>query len=75
MAFFSGGQNQVWSLHCLYFVPTGAHGAGKDAVGTRVVMAEGIKVLATLFDVDLGALKILMKLTNKSIGQELEKGR
>lgn len=45
-------------------------------MGIRVVMAKGIKVLATLLDVDLGVLKMLMKLTrNKSIGQGLEKGR
>lgn len=45
-------------------------------MGTRVAMAELIQVLATLLDVDLGALKMLRKLTtNKSIGQGLEKGR
>lgn len=76
MAFFSGCQKQAWSLHCLYFAATGALGAGKDAVGTRVVTAESIKVLATLLNVDLGALKMLMKLTrNKFIGQGLEKER
>lgn len=43
-----------------------------DAAGTRVVMAKGIKVLATLLDVDPGALRML-RLTNKSTCQE--KGR
>lgn len=61
----------------MYFAARrGPNGAGKDAVGIRVVMAEGIKVHATLLDVNLGALKMLMKLSrNKSIGQGLEKGR
>lgn len=45
-------------------------------MGTRVATAESIKVLATLLNVDLGALKMLMKLTrNKFIGQGLEKER
>lgn len=61
----------------MYFAARrGPDGAGKGAVGVRVVMVEGIKVLATLLDVNLGALKMLMKLSrNKSIGQGLEKGR
>lgn len=53
-----------------------AHGAGKDAVGTRVVMDEGIKVLATLLDVALVGLEDADEIDKKQvIGQGLEKGR
>lgn len=44
-----------------------------DAAGTRVVMAKGIKVLATLLDVGPGALRMLRLTRNKSTCQE--KGR
>lgn len=34
------------------------------------MMAEGIKVPATLLDVDLGALKMLMKLTTSPLAKD-----
>lgn len=59
----------VW-FWCFFFFflfsSKGQDGTGKkEIVGIRVLMGEGIKVLATLLDVDPGALRML----------KLEKGR
>lgn len=50
----------------VFFSSKGQDGTGrKEMVGTRVLTAEGIKVPASLLDVDPGALRML----------KLEKGR
>lgn len=55
----------VWFFWFFSFPSSkGQDGTGKKG-GTRVLMAEGIKVLATLLDVDPDALRML----------KLEKGR
>lgn len=43
----------VWFwVFFFFFSSKGQDGTGKEIVGTRVLMTEGIKVLATLLDVD-----------------------